>query len=261
MDKLNIAILASGQGSTLKAICDSVKHNVLNLNIACILTNSSDNSESNINKIGEEYDIKVLNHRSNTDLISRTQYNRTIALCLTEYDLDVVVCAGWNYILNKEFIDSFNLVINLHPALPNTFLGQNCIQKAFGAFKRGEIKHTGSMVHQVIEDVDKGQVLNTINIPIYGDDSYEDLESRVKLEEKGMLIQTLQILVNTFNQTLIDRIIEKHSVYNGKVRCVEDIGYNCLILSASDRLSAFDKYMCDVPNKGVILNNISVLVV
>ena len=258
MEKLNIAILASGQGSTLKAVCDAVKHNVLNLNIACILTNVSDNSESNINKIGEDYGIKVHNHQSNTDIISRSQYNRTIALCLNEYDLDVVVCAGWNYILNKEFIDSFKLVINLHPALPNTFIGQNCIQKAFDAFKRGEIKYTGSMVHQVIEDVDKGQVLNTINIPIYHDDSYEVLETRVKLSEKGMLIQTLQILVNTFNQTLIDKMNDKNSVYNGKVRCVEDIGYNCLILSASDRLSAFDKYICDIPNKGVILNNISV---
>ena len=260
MEKLNIAILASGQGSTLKAICDAVKYNVLNLNIVCILTNvSNDNesNESNINKIGDDYGIKVHNHQSNTD-ISRPQYNRTIALCLNEYDLDVVVCAGWNYILNKEFIDSFNLVINLHPALPNTFVGQNCIQKAFDAFNRGEIKHTVSMVHQVIEDFDKGQVLPTINIPIYEDDSYEDLESRVKLSEKGMLIQTLQILVNTFNQTLIDKTNEKNSVYNGKVRCVEDIGYNCLILSASDRLSAFDKYICDIPNKGLILNNISV---
>jgi phosphoribosylaminoimidazole-succinocarboxamide synthase/formyltetrahydrofolate-dependent phosphoribosylglycinamide formyltransferase len=257
MDKLNIAILASGQGSTLKAICDSVKHNVLNLNIACILSNSIDNT-NNITKIGEEYDIKVYNHPLNKELNSRSQYNRIIADSLNDYDLDVVVCAGWNYILNTEFINSFNLVINLHPALPNTFIGQNCIQKAYDSFQRGEIQFTGSMVHQVIEDVDKGQVLNTINIPIYTEDSYEALEQRVKHGEKGMLIQTLQILVNTFNQTLIDRISEKHSVYNGKVRCVEDIGYNCLILSASDRLSAFDKYICDVPNKGVILNNISV---
>ena len=254
MDKLNIAILASGQGSTLKAICESVKHNVLNLNIACVLTNSNDN---NILKLCEEYGIKVHNHPSNKEFNSRTQYNRTIALCLNEYDLDVVVCAGWNYILNSEFINSFKLVINLHPALPNTFVGQNCIRKAYDAYQRGEIKHTGSMVHQVIEDVDKGQVLNTINVPIYSEDSYDDLETRVKLAEKGMLIQTLQILVNTFNQTLIDKMNE-NGVYNGKVRCVEDIGYNCLILSASDRLSAFDKYICDVPNKGIILNNISV---
>jgi phosphoribosylaminoimidazole-succinocarboxamide synthase len=261
MDKLNIAILASGQGSTLKAICDAVKHNILNLNIVCILSNFSDNSDdskSNITKIGEDYGIKVHNYPLNKELINRKKYNRTIAECLNDYDLDVVVCTGWNYILNTEFINSFKLVINLHPALPNTFIGQHCIQKAYDAFQRGEIKYTGSMVHQVIEDVDKGQVLNTINIPIYVDDTYEVLETRVKHGEKGMLIQTLQILVNTFNQTLIDKMNEKNSVYNGKVRCVEDIGYNCLILSASDRLSAFDTYICDIPNKGLILNNISV---
>ena len=77
MEKLNIAILASGQGSTLKAVCEAVKHNVLNLNIACILTNSSEENNS-ISAIGEEYGIKVHNHRSNTDTVSRNQYNRTI---------------------------------------------------------------------------------------------------------------------------------------------------------------------------------------
>ena len=45
--------------------------------------------------------------------------------------------------------------------------------------------------------------------------------------------------------------------YIGKVRKVSDIGYDKLLLSASDRLSAFDKHICNVKGKGYVLNKIS----
>lgn len=45
--------------------------------------------------------------------------------------------------------------------------------------------------------------------------------------------------------------------YIGKVRKVTDIGYGKLLLSASDRLSAFDKHMCNISGKGFVLNKIS----
>ena len=45
--------------------------------------------------------------------------------------------------------------------------------------------------------------------------------------------------------------------YIGKVRKVTDIGYGYLLMSASDRLSSFDKHICDIKNKGIILNKLS----
>ena len=35
-------------------------------------------------------------------------------------------------------------------------------------------------------------------------------------------------------------------IYNGKVRRVEDLGNGELLLSTSNRLSAFDRYICDI---------------
>ena len=46
-------------------------------------------------------------------------------------------------------------------------------------------------------------------------------------------------------------------IYNGKVRRVEDIGNGLLLLSASNRLSAFDRYICEINNKGTMLNKMS----
>ena len=45
--------------------------------------------------------------------------------------------------------------------------------------------------------------------------------------------------------------------YIGKVRKVTNLGYGKLLLSASDRLSAFDRHICDIKGKGISLNKSS----
>ena len=46
-------------------------------------------------------------------------------------------------------------------------------------------------------------------------------------------------------------------IYSGKVREVMDIGYGLLAMVGSDRLSAFDHPIMNLPNKGVLLNGMS----
>ena len=45
---------------------------------------------------------------------------------------------------------------------------------------------------------------------------------------------------------------------NGKVRDLYDYSNNKLLISATDRLTAFDRQLCIIPYKGSVLNNISV---
>lgn len=46
-------------------------------------------------------------------------------------------------------------------------------------------------------------------------------------------------------------------IYTGKVRYIYDIGYDCLLLEATDKVSAFDRHLCYVENKGILLNYMS----
>lgn len=46
-------------------------------------------------------------------------------------------------------------------------------------------------------------------------------------------------------------------LYNGKVRNVYDLNNNLLLLEATDRTSGFNKHICEIPNKGVLLNKMS----
>ncbi|KAG0306533.1 hypothetical protein BGZ97_000712, partial [Linnemannia gamsii] len=43
--------------------------------------------------------------------------------------------------------------------LPGQFDGARAIERAFEAYQKGEIKHTGVMVHRVIQEVDGGEPL------------------------------------------------------------------------------------------------------
>jgi folate-dependent phosphoribosylglycinamide formyltransferase PurN len=70
-------------------------------------------------------------------------------------------------------------VINLHPALPDTFPGRDAIQQAFEAFRRGDIKHSGCMVHYVVPEVDAGPVIRQIIVPFEQQDSLERFEARM----------------------------------------------------------------------------------
>ena len=71
-------------------------------------------------------------------------------------------------ILTSAFLDVFpDRVINLHPALPGMFPGTNAIERAYEAFRRGEITETGVMVHLVPDEgVDNGPVLAQATIPL-----------------------------------------------------------------------------------------------
>ena len=47
------------------------------------------------------------------------------------------------------------------------------------------------------------------------------------------------------------------NIYKGKVRDIFSIGYDCLLMEATDRISAFDKNLCEVDKKGILLNYMS----
>ena len=253
MNKLRVGVLFSGVGSTTKSICESVRHHILDIELKVILTNNNlentyfrDNSDSlGYNFIQKEYCANNL---------TRENYLDEVTNLLKYYNLDLLVFAGWNVIVTPTFINNYKKIINLHPALSNSFIGMNCVRKAYDAYQRGEIKYTGSMVHEVSDNLDRGKVLQEVNVPIYENDSYEMLETRLKRSEKGILIQVIQDFINEHNHKLAT---VTDDVYNGKVRRVEDIGNNCLLLSASNRLSSFDKHICDINNKGAILNALS----
>jgi formyltetrahydrofolate-dependent phosphoribosylglycinamide formyltransferase len=128
---------------------------------------------------------------------SRNEYDADLSAIVKEYDPDYVVLAGWMHILTQDFLSHFPYrVINLHPALPGQFPGAHAIEDAFNAYQRGEIKKTGVMVHLVPdEQVDRGPVILTAEVPILPNDTLETLETRVQQTEHKILVQAIGRLI------------------------------------------------------------------
>jgi len=196
---MKIAVLISGFGSNLQAIIDAIAVGELpDVEIAVVVSNRQDAyglERAQRAGIPTEY-IPMRPYREQGR--SRSEYDADLAALLQQYGVEWVVLAGWMHVLSSAFLDAFpNRVINLHPALPGTFPGVNAIERAYEAFRRGEITHTGVMVHLVPDEaVDAGPVLLQENVPIYPDDSLETLETRIHATEHRLLVEAIRCTVH-----------------------------------------------------------------
>jgi len=185
-----LVVLISGNGSNLQAILDACAAGELNAKVVSVISNKAD-----------AYGL-VRAKNSGTEAIhfpkleneSRNDYDARLAVYVSTCLPDYIVLAGWMRILSSFFLSSFpGRVINLHPALPGTFPGTHAIERAYEAYQRGEITHTGVMVHLVPDEgVDNGPVLATEIVPINKDDTLESLEARVHEVEHVLLVNTLK---------------------------------------------------------------------
>src|SRR5688500_13645896 len=192
-----LAVLISGNGSNLQAILDAIRMRVLDAQVVVVVSNRK--AAYGLERAAKA-GVPALYHplKPYRDAgRSRNDYDAELAQLVKKYAPDYVVLAGWMHILSQEFLRHFPYrVINLHPALPGKFPGAHAIEDAFNAYQRGEIKMTGVMVHLVPdEQVDRGPVILTGEVPIYATDTLETLETRVQQTEHKILVQAIARLI------------------------------------------------------------------
>lgn len=191
--KSRLVVLISGNGSNLQAILDACKLGELNAEVVSVISNKAD-AYGLVR--AKNAGIEAIHFAKQGDE-ARNEYDARLAELVLTKQPDYVVLAGWMRILTSSFLSYFpNRVVNLHPALPDTFPGTHAIERAFEAYQRGEIEHTGIMVHLVPDEgVDNGPVLATEIVPVNKDDTLETLETRVHQTENRVLVQTLKNLL------------------------------------------------------------------
>lgn len=193
-----IAILISGFGSNQQAIMDAVESGQLpGVEVALVVSNRRD-----------AYGIKRA-VKNGVPVVyfplapytqagrPREEYDADLARIVQAFDVEWVVMAGWMHVWSDAFLQCFpSRVVNLHPALPGTFPGTHGIEEAYAAYQRGEVMHTGVMVHLVPDPaVDAGPIIAQEVVPIHPDDSLEDLEARIHALEHRLLVGALRALL------------------------------------------------------------------
>lgn len=190
---MRLAVLISGSGSNLQAIIDAIEARMLDAHIALVVSNRREAfglqraAQAGIETL--YYPRKPYNDAGR----SREAYDADLAAAISPYEPELIVLAGWMHILSPAFLDPFrDRVINLHPALPGTFPGTDGIGRAYEAFQRGEITHSGCMIHYAIPELDAGPVIVQEIVPIESGDTLADFEARMHTAEHRIIVEAIR---------------------------------------------------------------------
>lgn len=183
----NIAVMVSGGGTNLQALIDAQKagkipHGQIRLVIA-----SNDKAYALQRAEKENIPSAVIRHK---DYPVQEEFDQKIVDTLHEYQIDMVVLAGYLSILGPTMIRAYeDRIINIHPSLIPSFCGKGFygLKVHEEALKRG-VKVTGATVHLVNEIPDGGRILKQKAVEVKEGDTPETLQRRVMEQAEWILL-------------------------------------------------------------------------
>lgn len=173
-----IAVLVSGGGTNLQALIGAQRKNLLSSGRIELVISSNPGAYAleRAKKAGiPGYAV------SKKELGSQEAFEAEIMRLLKEYDIELIVLAGYMSILSKSFTASFpRRIINVHPSLIPSFCGQGFygLRVHEAALAKG-VKVTGATVHFVNEIPDGGEIIMQKAVSVREDDTPATLQKRV----------------------------------------------------------------------------------
>jgi len=147
---LPIAVLASGQGTNLQALLDTVHGRE-----ARIVAVASDRSDAPALRRAGAAGVPTATF-ARADFADRAARDEAIAGWLTDRGARAVVLAGYMAVLTPGFLARFPAgVLNVHPSLLPAFPGLRAVEQAV----EHRVKVFGVTVHFVDEGVDTGPIV------------------------------------------------------------------------------------------------------
>ena len=193
--KVRVAVFVSGGGTNLQALIDAVGSGIIkHAEIAAVISNNPD-----------AYAItRAENANIPTVIVSSKEY-RDQALfeaklieTLNEYQIDLIVLAGFMRILSENFTAQYpKRILNVHPSLIPAFCG-----KGFYGLKVHEaalaygVKVTGATVHYVNEIPDGGEIILQKSVCVKKGETAESLQQRVMRQVEWVILPRAVELVS-----------------------------------------------------------------
>ena len=179
-----IAVLISGQGSTLQAIIEACQTGFIPGKIVTVISNKIDSFGSNLDM------------------------DKAIGDYLEDLNVDLIVLAGYMKILTKPFTQRFaGKILNIHPSLLPKYPGLNTYQRAL---ENSDSEH-GTTVHFVNEEVDSGAIVLQAKVPIFPGDTVGEIELRTREQEYHIY----PLVIKWFVEDRL-KLIENQAYLDGK---------------------------------------------
>ena len=122
--------------------------------------------------------------------MSQSEFEAALSQHLADYQIDIIVLAGFLSILSEAFVKQWpERIINVHPSLIPSFCGKGMygLKVHEAALEKG-VKVTGATVHLVNEIPDGGRILLQKAVNILPEDTAETLQRRVMEQAEWILL-------------------------------------------------------------------------
>lgn len=185
----NIVVFASGNGSTLQCMIDSMEKKDLNANISLFVTNKEDAFALERAK-KHNIDTYVIKGKSPEEI------DIELEQVLSKYNVDLIVLAGYIKLIGNRLLDKYT-IINTHPSLLPKFGGKGMYgMNVHTAVIEAKEKISGVTMHFVNNHYDKGNIIRQTTVNVNENDTPETLSKKVQDVEKKQLIEVLKEFVN-----------------------------------------------------------------
>ena len=125
------------------------------------------------------------------DFPTREEHDAAMADWFEQRGVQLVVCAGYMWLLRPTFLDRFGgRIVNTHSAPLPDFPGAHPIEDVLAA----GVPETAATVHYVDEGVDTGPVIAAERVPVLPDDTADTLRARVQAAEHALLPKVVREL-------------------------------------------------------------------
>lgn len=184
---LRVAVLASGEGSTLQAMIDARDAGRLDVDFVGLFSDKP-GARALERALAASMPVCALSPKG---YASRIEHDRALFARVEQVQPELIVCAGYMRIISAAVAQQFERrMINLHPSLLPKFRGLRTHRQCLEA---GDAVH-GASVHWVTAELDGGPVMAQARVPVHAADSEQTLEARVREVERPLLLAAIRAL-------------------------------------------------------------------
>ena len=195
-------MLISGTGTNLQALINAEHKGILGGTIVHVFSNRA-TAMGLKRATSANIDTTVISYADyQQSATPKVDYDDALVTAVNASEPDLVILAGFMRILTPRFLGDVSApVMNLHPALPGCYAGLNAMERAWSDHTRNEIRESGVMVHEVVEEVDVGPVIGTKVLPMAPFDSFETFKAAMHDLEHALLVEVVQEWCSKFSET------------------------------------------------------------
>lgn len=175
MTRRKLGILISGRGSNMASLVEAARAEDCPYEVALV---ASDKPEAPGLAWADAQGIATFAQTPKG--MPKTEYEARIDAALREAGVEAIALAGYMRLLSDDFVARWRgRIVNIHPSLLPKYKGLDTHQRALDA---GDTL-AGCSVHIVTEELDGGELLGQVEVPVLPGDTADSLAARVLAEE------------------------------------------------------------------------------